>query len=69
MLEQCGACWLVGTADEVGWTVHFHRNLLSIVQSNERVNAVSGPFATMLFIHTGNAALGTDLLCNSGLQL
>ena len=67
MLEQRGAGRLVGTADEVGRTVHFHRNSRAIIQSNECVDAVSGGLATMLFLYTGTAR--TDLSYNIGLQL
>ena len=67
MLEQRGAGRLVGTADEVGRTVHFHRNSRTIIQSNECVDAVSGGLATMLFLYTGSAR--TDLSYNIGLQL
>ena len=51
MLELRAAIWLMRTADEVGWTVHFHRNLPSIIQSNQRVDAVPGDLAAMLFLH------------------
>ena len=67
MLEQRGACGLMRTADEVGRTVHFHRKLCAILQSDERVDAVPGRLATMLFLYTGTAR--TDLSYNIGLQL
>ena len=51
MLELRAAIWLMRTADEVEWTVHFHRNLPSIIQSNQRVDAVPGDLAAMLFLH------------------
>ena len=53
MLEQRGASRLMRPANEVGRTVHFHRNPLPIIQSNERVDAVSGGLATMLFLYLG----------------
>ena len=51
MLELRAAIWLMRTADEVEWTVHFNRNLPSIIQSNQRVDAVPGDLAAMLFLH------------------
>ena len=67
MLEQCGARWLVGTADEVGWTVHFHCSLLPILQSNERVDAIPGDLTAMLFLYMGNTR--ADFSYNIGLKL
>ena len=67
MLEQRGAGELMGTADEVGRTVHFHRNSRPIIESNQCIDAVPGDLATMLFLYTGTAR--TDLSYNIGLQL
>ena len=53
MLEQRAAGRLMRTADKVERTVHFDRYLLSIVESNARVDAVPGDLATMLFLYAG----------------
>ena len=42
MLEQRAAIRLLRTADKVPRTVHFHRNLLPMIQSHERIDAVPG---------------------------
>ena len=49
-LEHRGASGLLRMAQEVGRTVYFNRNLLPIVQSHERVDAVPRRLATMLFL-------------------
>ena len=67
MLEQSGAVRLMRTADEVERTVHFHRNPMPIIQSHERVNAVPGGLATMLFLNMRNAR--ADFPYHVGLQL
>ena len=67
MLEPRGAGRLMGTADEVEWTVHFHRNLLPIIQSHERVDAISGGLATMLFLDMDTVR--ADFSYHVGLQL
>ena len=67
MLEQRGASRLLGTFQEVRRTVHFHRNLTVIIQSHERIDAVPGGLATILFLHMGITR--ADLLCNIGLEL
>ena len=51
MLEQRAASRLMRTADKVGRTVHFDRNLLPSLQCNERVDAVPRNLATMLFLY------------------
>ena len=66
-LEQRGASRLMRLADEVGRTVHFHRNLRIILQSHERVDAVPGGLATMLFLHIETAR--TDFSYDIRLQL
>ena len=55
MLEQSSTSRLLRLADEVEWTVHFHRKLFPIIQSDERVDAVPGRLATMLFLDVGSA--------------
>ena len=67
MLEQRGAGRLLGTADEVGRAVHFHRNPLPIIQRQERGDAGPGGLATMFFLDMRNAR--TDFFCHVGLQL
>ena len=67
MLEHRGASRLMRTADEVGWTVHFHRNLPSIIESHERVDAVPGDLAAMLFLHIETAR--ADFSYHIGLEL
>ena len=67
MLEQRGTSGPLRMAKEVERTVYFHGNLLPILQSHERVDAIPGGLATMLFLHTGPAR--TDLSYNIGLQL
>ena len=52
MLEQRAARLLMRTAHKVARPVHFDRNLLPIVQGNERINAVPGALATMLILYT-----------------
>ena len=66
-LEQRGTGRLMRTADEVGRTVHFHRNPIPIIQSHERVNAVPGGLATMLLLDMRNAR--ADFSYHVGLQL
>ena len=51
MLEQRAARRLMRTAHKVGGTVHFDRNLLPVLQSYERVDAVPRDLATMLFLY------------------
>ena len=51
MLELRAAIWLMRTADEVARAVHFNCNPLPVIQSNQRVDAVPGNLATMLFLH------------------
>ena len=65
MLEQRAASRLMRTADKVGRTVHFDRNLLPILQSNQRVDAVPGDLTTMLFLHVETAR--TDFSYHIGL--
>ena len=67
MREQRSAGRLRRSADEVGRTVHFHRKLFAIVQSDERVDAVPGGLATMLFLDVGTAR--ANFLDHIGLQL
>ena len=55
MLEQRSAGRLMRLADKVGRTVHFHRKLFPIIQSDKRVDAVPGRLATMLFLDVGSA--------------
>tara|TARA_B100000513_G_C11763130_1_gene138409 strand:- start:10 stop:303 length:294 start_codon:yes stop_codon:yes gene_type:complete len=50
MLEQRGACRLPRTPDKMGWTIHLYRNPLPILESYERVDAVPGGLAPMLFL-------------------
>ena len=49
MLELRAASRLMRTAHKVGGAVHFDRNLLPVLQSYERVDAVPRDLATMLF--------------------
>ena len=51
MLEQRAASRLMRTAHKVGGTVHFDRNLLPVLQSDEHVDAVPRDLATMLFLY------------------
>ena len=67
MLEQRSAGRLMRLADKVERTVHFHRKLCAILQSDERVDAVPGGLATMLFLHIVTAR--TDFSYNVRLQL
>ena len=67
MLEQRAASWLLRTAEKVGRTVHFDRNLLPILQSNQRVDAVPGDLATMLFLYMD--IVRADFSHHIGLQL
>ena len=53
MLEQRAAIRLMRTAHKVGRPVHFDRDLLPIVESNERVDAVPGDLASMLVLYAG----------------
>ena len=54
MLEQRGASRLMRTTHKVGRTVHFRRNPLPMIQSHERIDAVPGDLAAILFLHIGN---------------
>ena len=67
MLEQRSAGRLMRSADEVGRTVHFHRKLFAILQSDERVDAVPGHLATMLYLDVGTAR--ANFADHGGLQL
>ena len=51
MLEHSGAIRQMRTAHKMKRTIHFNRNLLPIIQSQERVDAITGGLATMLFLH------------------
>ena len=55
ILEQRAASRLMRSAHKVGRTVHFNRNPLPVIQCDERVDAVPGGLASMLFFHLGNA--------------
>ena len=65
MLEQRAASRLMRTAHKVGGTVHFDRDLLPIVESNERVDAVPGDLATVLCLYMDIAR--TDFSYHIGL--
>ena len=67
MLEQRAASRLMRTAEKVGRTIHLDRNLLPIVQSNQRVDAVPGDLATMLVLNLD--IVGADFSHHIGLQL
>ena len=67
MLQQCVASGLLRTANKMVRTVHFHRNLLPIIQSHERVDAVPGDLAAMLFLHIETAR--ADFSYHIGLEL
>ena len=51
MLEHSGAIRQMRTAHKMKRTTHFNRTLLPIIQSQERVDAITGGLATMLFLH------------------
>ena len=55
MLEQRAASLLMRMAYKVARPVHFDRNLLPAVQSNERVDAVPGALANVLLLDTESA--------------
>ena len=67
MLEQRAPSRLMRTAEKVGRTVHFDRNLLPIVQSNQCVDAVPGDLATVLFLYID--IVRADFSHHIGLQL
>ena len=67
-LEQRGASGLVRKTQKVGWTVHFHRNPSSIIQSNQRVDAVPGGLATMLFLYIMDTGARADFLYHVELE-
>ena len=67
MLEQRGARGLLRTPDKMRRTVHLHRNALPILESHERVNAVTGGLATMFFLDMRDAR--ADFSYHVGLQL
>ena len=67
MLEQRAASRLMRTADKVPRTVHFDRSLLPILQSNQRVDAVPGDLATVLFLYMD--IVRADFSHHIGLQL
>ena len=68
MLEHSGAIRQMRTAHEMKRTIHFNRNLLPIIQSQERVDAITGGLATMLFLHMLDI-VRADFSYNVGLQL
>ena len=68
-LEQRGASGLVRKTKKVRWTVHFHRNPSSIIQSNQRVDAVPGGLATMLFLYIMDTGARADLTHHVALKL
>ena len=51
MLEQSLASRLMRTAHKVARPIHFDRNPLPIVQSNERIDSVAGDLATVLILY------------------
>ena len=55
MLELRGACRLLRTPDKMKWTIHLYRNPLPILESHERVDAVPGGLAAMLFLDLDTA--------------
>ena len=67
MLEQRGARGLLRTPDEMKRTVHLHRNALPILESHERVDAVPGDLAAMLFLDLDTVR--ADFSHHIGLQL
>ena len=68
-LEQRGASRLVRATQKVGRAVHFHRNPSPIIQSNQRVNAVPGGLATMLFLYIMDTGARADFLNHVALEL
>ena len=66
-LEQRGASRLVRTAQKVRRTVHFDRKPPPILQSSQRIDAVPGGLAAMLFLDLDTAR--TDFSYDIGLQL
>ena len=68
-LEQCSASRLVRATQKVGRAVHFHRNPSPIIQSNQRVDAVPGGLATMLFLYIMDTAARADFLNHVALEL
>ena len=67
MLEPRGAVRLMRMADKMEWAVHLNCNPFPIVQGYERVDAIPGHLAAILFLHIDAAR--TDFSHNIGLQL
>ena len=67
MLEPRGAVRLMRMADKMEWAVHLNCNPFPIVQGYERVDAIPGHLAAILFLHID--ATRTDFSHNIGLQL
>ena len=67
MLEQRGARGLLRAPDKMRRTVHLHRNAFPILESHERVDAVPGGLAAMLFLDLDTAR--ADFSHHIGLQL
>ena len=67
MLEQRGARGLLRTPNKMGRTVHLHRNAFPILESHERIDAVPGGLAAMLFLDLDTVR--ADFSHHIGLQL